>query len=72
MGSGPESAEFLLPIERLIPNQSGLVLAARSWAVQMCMYSFQKTKESLRVGLKFYANCLFENMAERVGFESGL
>jgi hypothetical protein len=27
MGSGPESAEFLLPIERLIPNQFGFSLS---------------------------------------------
>jgi hypothetical protein len=58
------------PIEKLIPNQAVLALTARTCAMQNCMSLIPKTKEILRVGLGFPGNFfIFNNLAERVGFE---
>ena len=40
-------------VEKLIPNQSVLVLTARTWALQNCMSLIPKVKQVLRVGLGF-------------------
>jgi hypothetical protein len=57
-------------LEKLIPNQSVLALTAHTLALQNCMSLIPKMKKVLRVGLGFWATCLFlNNMAERVGFE---
>jgi hypothetical protein len=61
------------PIEKLVPNQSVLGLTARTWALQNCMSLIPKTKRDPESGSWDHNNSfILNNMAERVGFESGL
>jgi hypothetical protein len=57
--------------DRKTASQSvGFSLTARSWALRNCMSLILKTKEILRVGFRIVSNLfIFNNMAERVGFE---
>ncbi len=56
---------------KLIPNQSVLGLMARTSALQDCMSLIPKTKTGHESGSKNLGNhFIFNDMAERVGFES--
>jgi DNA replication protein DnaC len=65
------SAKFLLVGDRkLIPNQSVLALTDRTWALQSRMPFIPKAKMNPESGLRNRSNFfIFNNMAERVGFE---
>jgi hypothetical protein len=56
--------------EKLIPNQPVLALTARTWALQNCMSLISNTKTGPESGFMSLGNSfIFNNMAERVGFE---
>jgi hypothetical protein len=55
---------------KLIPNQSVLALTDRTGALQNCMSLTPKRKHIPESGLGIQSNLfIFNNMAERVGFE---
>jgi hypothetical protein len=61
------------PIEELTPNQSALALTDRTGAQQNCMSLIPKTKGAPESGFGISRNIfIFNNMAERVGFEFSL
>jgi hypothetical protein len=55
------------------PYQSVFALTDRTWALQNCMSVIPKKKKDLESGLlNSYKLFVFNNMAERVGFEFSL
>jgi hypothetical protein len=61
------------PIVKLIPYESDLALTDRIWTLKSRMSLIPKRKEVSETGSGITSTSfIFNNMAERVGFESGL